>query len=191
MASKQMEKRTTPNDSGAPKKIEAILSEKEIIVSTPSDVDVLSSRGYGVVENGKLKLSSYEALFLLGKGLVEVRLEKSKKELGFQEVLQCFEALDKNVWVKYLIYRDLRSRGYVVRDGFGFGVDFRLYKRGEYGKDIAEYIVYGIQEGKPVSMQELARVLKFAQSAKKKLVLAVLNRRGEVVYYSLSRLTIK
>lgn len=191
MASKQMEKRTTPIDSGAPKKIEAILSEKEIIVSTPSDVDVLSSRGYGVVENGKLKLSSYEALFLLGKGLVEVRLEKSKKELGFQEVLQCFEALDKNVWVKYLIYRDLRSRGYVVRDGFGFGVDFRLYKRGEYGKDIAEYIVYGIQEGKPVSMQELARVLKFAQSAKKKLVLAVLNRRGEVVYYSLSRLTIK
>lgn len=173
------------------KKAEAILTTNEIVVSAKSDVDALSSRGYGNVEDEKLKLTFYESLFLLDKGLIEVKRKKTKKTLDFQEVLQLFRAKDDNAWAKYLTYRDLRSRGYVVRSGFGLGVDFRLYERGEYGKDAAEYIVYGIQEGKPVPMKELANALKFALSAKKKLILAVLNRRGEVVYYSLSKLMMR
>jgi tRNA splicing endonuclease len=40
-------------------------------------------------------------------------------------------------------------------------------------------------------MGELISAVKHAQSSKKKLVLAVLNRRGEVVYYSLSQLTMR
>jgi len=181
----------TEKESIEKKKAEAILIRNEIVVSVRSDVDALSSRGFGTVENEKLKLAFYEVLFLVDKGLIEVKRKKLKKTLGFQEVLQLFRAKDDNAWAKYLIYRDLRSRGYVVRNGFGLGVDFRLYERGEYGKDAAEYIVYGIQEGKPVPMKELANALKFALSAKKKLVLAVLNRRGEVVYYSLSKLMMR
>lgn len=187
----QPTKRTEASQGSERKKVEAVLTEKGITVSAQSDMDALSSRGYGTVEDKKLKLSAHEALFLLDKGFIEISQKRPKKNLGFQEVLQRFKTLDENAWVKYLIYRDLRSRGYVVRDGFGLGVDFRLYERGEYGKDVAEYIVYGIQEGKPVSMKELTNALKHAQSSKKKLVLAVLNRRGEVVYYSLSQLMIK
>ncbi len=93
--------------------------------------------------------------------------------------------------MKYLIYRDLRSRGYVVREGFGLGIDFRVYERGEYGKATADYLILGIQEGKPTSVEELARVLKHVQSLKKELVLAVVNRRGEIVHYTLSKLTMK
>ncbi len=37
----------------------------------------------------------------------------------------------------------------------------------------------------------MARALRYVQSLKKELVLAVINRRGEVVYYSLSKLTLK
>ena len=189
MASTQPEKATGQGEER--KRTEAVLMEKEAVVSSKSDMDALSSRGYGTVEKDKLRLSPYETLFLMDKGFVEVKQKKPKKKLGFQEVLQRFKVSDENAWVKYLIYRDLRSRGYVVRDGFGLGVDFRLYERGEYGKDVAEYIVYGIQEGKPVAMKELTSALKYAQSSKKKLILAVLNRRGEVVYYSLSQLMMK
>jgi tRNA splicing endonuclease len=38
-------------------------------------------------------------------------------------------------------------------------------------------------------MEVLSRALRHTQSLKKNLILAVLNRRGEVVYYSLSKLT--
>jgi tRNA-intron endonuclease len=90
----------------------------------------------------------------------------------------------------YLAYRDLRSRGYVVREGFGLGVDFRVYERGDYGKDTAKYLILSIQEGKPISLEDLAKALQQCQSLKKELVLAVMNRRGEVVYYSVSKLVL-
>ena len=111
--------------------------------------------------------------------------------MNFRELLSLYRLADENVWVKYLIYRDLRSRGYVVREGFGLKITFRLYERGEYGKATATYLILGIQEGKPISVKELASVLKHVQSLKKKLVLAVVNRQGEIVYYTLSKLTMK
>ncbi len=172
-------------------KIGATLGKNGIVVSPPGDVEGLSARGYGVSENEILKLTFYEGLFLLSKGIIEIKDEKTRREVSFQEVLKRFQSVDDNAWVRYLIYRDLRSRGYVAREGFGLGIDFRVYGRGEYGKETAEYLIFGIQEGQPVTVEELARTLRYVQSLKKKLVLAVINRRGEVVYYRLSKLTMK
>lgn len=172
-------------------KIRASLGESNVLVSSPEDIEGLSSRGYGVPENGKLVLTFYEALFLLSRGILEVEDEKTRGEVDFPDLLKRFQLVDENAWVKYLIYRDLRSRGYVAREGFGLGIDFRVYERGEYGKETAKYLIFGIQEGQPVSVEDLARALRYVQSLKKKLVLAVINRRGEVVYYSLSQLTLK
>lgn len=156
----------------------------------PSSDDVLgfSSRGYGTPEDGNLKLTFHEALYLLGKGLIEVKDEASNDNVAFQALLERFRLVDADAWVKYLIYRDLRSRGYVVREGFGLGIDFRVYKRGEYGKSTADYLVLGVKEGQPVVVEVLARILIRVQSLKKGLIISVLNRRGEIVYYSLSRL---
>lgn len=173
-------------------KIRASLIEDNVLVSSQEDIEGLSSRGYGVAENGKLMLAFYESLFLLSRGILVVENKKNGKEVTFPDLLKRFQLVtNENAWVKYLIYRDLRSRGYVVREGFGLGIDFRVYERGEYGKEIAKYLIFGIQEGQPVSVEDLARSLSYVQSLKKKLVLAVINRRGEVVYYSLSQLNLK
>ena len=109
----------------------------------------------------------------------------------FKELLMHFQTYDQEAWVRYLIYRDLRSRGYVAREGFGLGIDFRIYERGNYGKGTAKHLIFGIQEGKPVSVEKLARTQSYVQNLKKNLVLAVINRRGEIVYYSLSELNLK
>ncbi len=173
------------------KKIRGLLSTKGVTIPASGNSESLTSRGFGTVENKELVLTFYETLYLQSKGMLEVFQRKLHKALGFQELLHQFKLQDENVWVKYLVYRDLRSRGYVVREGFGLGIDFRVYERGEYKKATAPYLVLGIQEGKPMSMKELARVLKHVQSLKKKLILAVVNRRGEIVYYTLSKLTTK
>ena len=167
----------------------AILSREGVVISG-RDAESLNSRGYGIKSNGKLILAPYESLFLVEKGIIEVKKKKSGEKLTFQDLLQYFRRYDKNVWVKFLIYRDLRNRGYVVREGFGLGIDFRLYDRGDYGKEPAKSIVLGILEGKPISIKELSEVLRKVQNLKKKLILAVVDRRGEVVYYSLSKLSL-
>ena len=171
-------------------KIKGLLVEKGVKISKKQSVNEFSSRGYGVTENDGLLFTFYEALYLLVKGMLEAKDGKGRK-VDFQKLLQCYESVDENAWAKYLTYRDLRSRGYVVREGFGLGVDFRVYERGEYGEETAKYLIMSIQEGKPIPLEDLTRVLRQCQSLKKQLILAAMNRRGEIVYYSVSQLSFK
>jgi tRNA-intron endonuclease len=168
-------------------KTTGVIVKKGVEISERSSIDSLSQRGYGTAENGGLTLAFYEALYLLDKELLEVKHEKGR-EVDFQALLQAYEKTNPNAWVNYLVYRDLRSRGYVVREGFGAGTDFRIYDRGAYGKDTASYMVLSTQEGKPLTIEDLTSALQHCQSQKKELILAVMNRRGEIVYYSISSL---
>jgi tRNA-intron endonuclease len=176
-------------DNNTPEsKTTGVLAEKGVEIAEQSSIDSLSQRGYGTSENDVFTLAFYEALYLLDKELLEVKDAKGRK-VDFQALLQAYEKTNINAWVNYLVYRDLRSRGYVVREGFGAGTDFRIYDRGAYGKDTASYMVLGTQEGKPLPVDDLAKTLRHCQSQKKELILAVMNRRGETVYYSVSQLT--
>jgi len=166
------------------------LTEKGVLIAEQSSIDALTSRGYGTQEEKVFTLSFFEALYLSNKGMLEVK-DKKDKAIDFQDILRCYEAVNENAWVNYIVYRDLRSRGYVAREGFGGGIDFRVYERGGYGKDTAPYLVFSIQEGKPLGIDQLADALRQCQSQKKEMVIAVMNRRGEIVYYSLSQLTFK
>jgi len=170
-------------------KIEGVLTEKGVEVKTKSRVEELKAKGYGIDENSGLLLNFCEALHLLDRGLLEVKNEEDGK-VGFQELLQFAEERDENVWAKYMVYRDLRSRGYVVREGFGMNVDFRVYDRGDYGKDTAKYLVLTLQEGRPITLEKLTQIVRQCQSLKKELIVAVMSRRGEIVYYSVSQLTL-
>lgn len=167
-----------------------LLTDKGVKVSKREHVDELSAKGYGTKDEKGLLLAFYEALYLVDKGILRIE-NKSGEKVDFQNLLQSFETTDENAWVKYLTYRDLRSRGYVVREGFGLGVDFRVYDRGEYSKDTAKSLVLSMQEGKPISTKDLINAVKQSQKLKKELILAVMNRRGETVYYSVSQMTIK
>jgi tRNA-intron endonuclease len=171
-------------------RIEGTLAEKGISISEKQSIVELSSRGYGVVKGKELLLTFCEALYLLDKQILEVRTEKDTK-VAFQTLVQIYGRINENAWADYLIYRDLRSRGYVVREGFGSKVDFRVYDRGDYSKDAAKYLILSVQEGKPMSIPDLTNSLTESLSLKKELILAVVNRRGEIVYYSVSELTLE
>jgi tRNA-intron endonuclease len=91
-------------------------------------------------------------------------------------------------WTRFLIYRDLRSRGYVAKEGFGFGVDFRVYERGDYGNKPAKYVVFGINEGTEMQVDKLNDAIEQIGHMGKEPVIAVIERRGEVIYYKVSKM---
>ena len=170
--------------------VSGTLRKKAIEITDKSSIDSLSQRGYGTKENNVFALALYEALYLMDKELLEVK-DENGEAVDFQRILRCYGTVNENAWVNYLVYRDLRSRGYVVREGFGRGTDFRIYERGAYGKDSAHFLILGIQEGKPLPMEDLVHAMQQCQRQKKELILAVMNRRGEVVHYTVSPLTFK
>ena len=177
-----------PPDSGD--KAKGLLVENGVKISLQQFADALSNKGYGAMEKKELLLTFYEALYLLDKDMLEVE-DRKGREIDFQNLLKSYESFDENAWASYLAYRDLRGRGYVVREGFGTGVSFRVYERGDYSKNTAKYLILSVQEGKPISVQDLTNALTQSLSLKKELVLAVMNRRGETVYYSVSELNLK
>jgi tRNA-intron endonuclease len=171
-------------------KAAGVLAEDGVKVSERSSIDALSQRGYGTAEKDVLTLAFYEALFLVDKQMLSVKGKKGA-DVDFQGLLRAYENADADAWAHYTVYRDLRSRGYVVREGFGAAIDFRIYERGAFGKDTAPFLVLSTQEGQPLPMEDLGNAVGQTQSLKKELILAVMNRRGEIVYYSVSPLSFK
>jgi tRNA-intron endonuclease len=78
-----------------------------------------------------------------------------------------------------------------VKDGFGFGIDFRVYERGEYQKKPAKYLVYALNEGINLKIEDLYDLIDQTVKMGKNSVLAVIERRGEVIYYKASRFPLK
>lgn len=170
------------------REVEAILSNGDIVVPSREDADMLFQSGYGTLREDKsAALSRCEALYLLAEGRTKVVEGAKKGEIAFKPLLERFRTEDPEIWTRYIIFRDLRSRGYVVKEGVGWGIDFRVYERGTYHKKAAKYVVYAICEGNPIPASKLEEILRLVHGMKRELIVAVADRRGEIVYYSLAR----
>ena len=167
--------------------MDAIFSKKldHVSLVKGDQAKLLESKGFGVREKQEYYLKDYEVLYLMYNG--KLALARNKKKLVFTEYVNFALTRDSNAWTRFLIFRDLRSRGYVVREGFGFPIDFRVYERGDYGTKAAKYIVFGLNEGKTMSVAELKKHVDEMSTMGKEAVIAVVERRGEVIYYKVAK----
>jgi tRNA-intron endonuclease len=156
-----------------------------ILIYSVKQQDQLRSKGYGEKIKDMYILENYEALFLLySKRLV---LTNQKSTLDFSTFLQTLLKNDLSIFTKFLIFRDLRTRGYIAKEGFGFGDDFRVYERGEYSRKAAKYVIFGINEGISVKANILFENIRSIEKMGKEAIIAVIERRGEIIYYKVSR----
>ncbi len=145
----------------------------------------LEESGYGSKEGHELNLRDYEALYLLYARKLD--LKEEGKEVTFERFAELCQKRARDSWTKFVIYRDLKSRGYIVREGFGFGTDLRVYERGDYPKKAAKYVVFALDEGIEKGMADLQKSVKEMAKMGKEAIIAVIERRGEVIYYKVSR----
>lgn len=165
--------------------IEARLAGGRTLVDEVHYQDVLRTKGFGEKEDSLYLLKPYETLYLLHtKRLLLV----GQKDITFDSLLHLMAKHDRNITTKFLIYRDLRSRGYVAKEGFGFGNDFRVYERGEYERKPAKYVVFGINEGTNITARGFCGTIEQIEKMGKEAVIAVIERRGEVIYYKASKM---
>lgn len=146
----------------------------------------LQLKGFGEIEKEKLFLKSFESLYLLYSD--KLILRKGKKQINFDDLLSVCQKNDPETLTKFLIYRDLKTRGYVVKDGFGFGSDFRVYERGQFGEKGAKFLIFGLNEGQQEKMGTLQKKIEQITQMGKEPVIAVIERRGEVIYYKINRM---
>ena len=171
----------------APEVLDALLKGEKVVVEDSGRFGELEQVGYGEREGKKLVLKDYEALYLLFSGQAEPEGRPRRKKVTFNQLAEISQARAGDAWTKFIIYRDLRSRGYIVKDGFGFGTDLRVYERGDFPEKAAKFVVFALDEGTEREVEELSDSVRQIVKMGKEAIVAVIERRGEVIYYKVGR----
>jgi len=58
-----------------------------------------------------------------------------------------------------------------------------VFERGSYETDTAKFLIMLIIEGRNVDVETIKHLVSVSRGLKKKLILSVVDRRNEVVYY--------
>ena len=167
-------------------KITAKFIDEKTIVINPKMQNILNERGFGESEKDTLILNSFETLYLLYNNKLE--LKKINKNIVFDELIQKYIQKNDDILTRFLLYRDLRTKGYVVKDGFGFGSDFRVYEKGTYGNKDAKFLIFAFNEGTQQKIGKLYKNIREITQMGKEPIIAVIERRGEIIYYKINKM---
>jgi tRNA-intron endonuclease len=186
------------NEKAEKTQFEGTIKEDKVIISDKDAIEELHANSYiGTIENIDqeeiLALEPVEVLLLSERHRIILysNNDKQNPQLDFEELLTHFTKYDKRLWQKYIIYMDLRKRGYIVRAGYGEGIDFRVYKRGaDVDKDSAKFLIYPVFEGTPIELKELDKMSRVAMSSRKDLIVATVDRLSKPIYYSVNKFEI-
>ena len=150
-----------------------------------SEASFLAEKGFGERAEGKFWLFPEEVLFLIEKGDLDAGMTPG-------EVRKFFSEKSSGFLHRYAAYKDLRTRGYVVKAGAKYGADFRVYDKGvkpsrKEEREHAKFLVWVLSETASLEMKTFVGINRVAHSVKKTLVIAVVDRELDVTYIQNSR----
>ncbi|MFX1279467.1 MAG: tRNA-intron lyase [Promethearchaeota archaeon] len=176
--------------------LEGMIKEDKVFITDSRGFEEFYNSSYiGTIEQDSdnqnvLILDAIEVLLLIERHRLNLWEENNKNNqlYDFEGLLTYFTKFDNRLWHKYIIYMDLRKRGYIVRMGYGNGIEFRVYKRGaDFEKDSAQFLIFPVFEGNPIELRDLDKISRVALSSRKDLIVATVDRLSKPIYYSVKK----
>ena len=163
-----------------------VIIDHDKILATGSNAIKLFNRGnYGIPDKEGVILNQFEAMYL--HELKRIHIIHDEKELGENDLLRLFSNKISNFLLRYIVYKDLRNRGYVVNIGKGSTFFFRLYDReSKPTKDTAKYYIIPLQEGGSIPLDGLEDLILISTKSRKKLICGMVDAVGDVSYLTIS-----
>lgn len=168
------------------------LVDNRIVVWDISDSRALFGDGYYGKPMGvpKPKGTDFDAPLVLdlieGCYLVEKNKLKVKRMDGVAVLYEEIKKLCKRQYSdfdsKYVVFQDLRNRGYIVTPGIKFGCDFAVYERGP-GIDHAPYLVQVFRATDELTATGVVLAGRLATTVKKQFILAIPKVKQKQVDY--------
>lgn len=181
---------------------EGELAEDRVVIWGIEGVSLYDEAGYGKPfpeENpNRVEMDLLEATYLLEKGKLKVtrKVDGKSKKLDFENLMKIASEKVNEFHPQYIVYRDLRERGYLVKTGYKFGAHFRLYERGvklkrgpKAAHEHTKAIVHAVAEESSFSLPELSRAVRLAHNIRATMWWAVVDKEGDCTYYEIKRLT--
>jgi len=164
------------------KAFRAVLAGERVFSSAKEAKDLYSRSNFGEIIGGKVYYSLVEALYLMESK--KIVIYEGSKKLSHEAFIEKARKLENNFWTRYSVFKDMRSRGYIVKTALKFGADFRVYERGtKPGKEHAKWILYPVYEASSLTWHEFAAKNRVAHSTRKNLLIGIVDDEGDVTYY--------
>ena len=176
------EPREVPAPPVAP--VHGTLRRTAVIVADPGEASTLRNRGaYGATRpGGQLELSSLEATYLTEAGRLVV--EREGGAVSFRDLIRLAHRERADFETAYVVFRDLRQRGYVVEEGRP-PIDFRVHPRGgRPGKTQTRLWVSAIGERAPFRLDELLERTRKVQGLRRQYLLGLVDEESDLTYYT-------
>ncbi len=189
----------TPNEKVEKVQFEGLIDREKVIITDEDCIEEFYRKAYiGTLEKNVegreiLVFGPLEVLLLCERNRILLYKDNDRNSdlYDFEGLLTYFSQFDDKLWRKYVIYMDLRKRGYIVRTGYGEGIDFLVYKRGaDFEKDSAKFLIYPVFEGTPIDLRDLDKMSRVAMSSRKDLIVATVDRLSKPIYYSVKKFEI-
>jgi len=160
------------------------LSADRVVVEDATEASTLYNRGYfGTPRSGgSLEMDLLEAVYLVEAERLEVR--RGGRAVSPRDLFRAAGAAVPSFEILYLVYRDLRQRGYIVESRSG-SADFQVYPRGGAPKKTpSKYWVRALSERAVFDLAELLERAEEAAAVRKTLLLGLVDEESDLTYYS-------
>lgn len=167
-------------------KIKANLISGKVSSNSKKAFELFEKQRFGEKNGEKIFYTIYETLYLVEDKKLVVENLKEK------ELIKKFEKQDKKFQIKYLVFKDLRKKGNIVKTALKFGAEFRVYEKGsKINENHAKWIVFPVSENEKLTWQDFSAKNRIAHSTNKKLLIAIVDEENRVSYYEINWLRIK
>lgn len=159
------------------------LKDNKVIIHDEKEASQIYNRGYhGKPQSGGgLELSLIEALYLFESERIIIK--KKVRRQSFKQLIRHANKLTPDFEIKYIVYRDLRQRGYVVKPDIS-PLDFRVFPRGGVpSKDPSKFWVYAASERAIFNFEDMKKEIRRVLRARKKLLVGIVDEEGDLTYY--------
>ncbi len=130
--------------------------------------------------NAPLELGLIEAVYLVENKLLDVYSTKGEK-IDLEYLKEYALSVIPRFSELYLVYRDLRNKGYIVRSGLKYGSDFVVYEKGP-GLEHAPYLVHVVKAYDQIDPLEIVRAGRLGHSVRKDFILALVYPGNKISY---------
>jgi tRNA-intron endonuclease len=154
-----------------------------VVVEDEKESSQIYNKGfYGTPQSGgALKLSLIEAIYLFEAGRTEIK--RKNRRMNLVQLFRYANKLYTDFEIKYIVYRDLRMRGYVVKPDVQ-PAHFRVFPRGgKPSKSPSKFWVYTASERGLFDLEGMVSQIKRVLRARKKLLIGIVDEEGDLTYY--------
>ena len=177
---------TTPDLSHAVSDIPVgKLDGDTVLVEDDRAASTLYNKGsHGTPESGgALRLSYLESAYLVEADRLRVE-DGEGEEVTLEHLISSGGRADPVFEVMYLVYRDMRERGYLVKPSTTPGVDFDVFPRGGTHKDPSRQWLLAVSERASFGTEPFLDMLHRAEKFDRRVLIGVVDEEGDVTHYA-------